>query len=88
MDDSAPESRSLEAVIEEHRDRWMEHPDVTGVGIGRCDGSPCVVLYLLRRSEDAERDLPDTVGGYPVRLEVTGRVVPRPAPDDTGGDPS
>lgn len=88
MSDTADGDRSVHDVLEQHRAEWMEHPDVTGVGVGSCDGEPCLVVYLIRRSEDVVRALPDRVDGYPVRLEVTGRVVPRPAPGDTGGEHS
>ncbi len=83
MDDGERERPSLRQVMEEHRDGWMDRPEVTGVGLGRCEGEPCIVLYLIRASEEAEEALPDSVQGYPVRLEVTGRVVPRDPPDDT-----
>lgn len=86
MDDGERERPSLREVMEEHREGWMERPEVTGMGIGRCGGEPCIVLYLVRPSEEAETTLPDSVQGYPVRLEVTGRVVPRDPPEDTAGD--
>lgn len=69
--------RSIHEVLAEHRDRWMARSEVTGTGVGRCDDRPCIVIYLLRRSAEAEAALPDTVEGYPVKLEVTGRVEPR-----------
>jgi hypothetical protein len=86
MNDGEREGATLRQVMEEHRDGWMARPEVTGMGIGRCDGEPCIVLYLIRRSEEAEAALPDSVQGYPVRLEVTGRVVPRDPPADTAGE--
>lgn len=73
--------RSIHEVLEAHREDWMVRPEVTGTGIGRCDEQPCIVVYLLRSGPDVEAALPDTVEGYPVRLEVTGRVEPR----DGGG---
>lgn len=84
--DDEPEGRpSIREVMAAHRDAWMARPDVTGMGIGRCDGEPCIVVYLIRRTEDVEEAIPPRVSGYPVRLEVTGRVVPREPPDDADG---
>lgn len=83
MEDTSEARPSIRDVMDMHRDTWMDRPEVTGVGVGRCDGEPCIVLYLIRPTDAAERDLPDSVEGYPVRLEVTGRVVPRRPPDDT-----
>lgn len=76
--------RSIAEVVAAHRDAWMDRPEVTGVGIGRCEGTPCIVLYLLRRTDELEASLPDSVEGHPVRLEVTGRVEPRRPPDGEG----
>lgn len=64
--------RTIHEALAAHREAWMARPEVTGVGIGRCGADPCIVIYLLRRSEAAEAALPDSVDGHPVRLEVTG----------------
>lgn len=71
----------IHEVMARHRDAWMERSDVVGTGIGRCEGEPCVVIYLRRRTEEAEDALPDCVEGYVVRLEETGRVTPRGGED-------
>lgn len=86
MDESETGRPSIRQVMDRHREDWMARPEVTGMGIGRCEGEPCIVLYLIRESEEAERALPDSVGSYPVRLEVTGRIVPRTPPEDTADD--
>lgn len=78
--------RSIHEVLEEHRETWMARPEVTGTGIGRCEGDPCIVLYLLRRTEAVQEAVPDSVDGHPVRLEVTGRIEPRSGPADTAGE--
>lgn len=85
--DRGPDPRPpIREVLEEHRDAWLERPEVNGVGIGRCEGEPCIVLYLIRRTDGVEAALPDSVDGYPLRLEVTGRMEPRQPPEDTAGD--
>ena len=86
VNEGAGPRASIREVMEAHRDEWMSRPGVTGMGLGRCDGEPCIVLYLLRRTEALASELPDTVEGYPVRLEVTGGFEARPPPGDTGGN--
>ena len=78
--------RSIGDVVAAHRDAWMKRPEVTGVGIGRCEGEPCIVLYLLRRTDELEASLPASVEGHPVRLEVTGRIEPRRPPEADAGE--
>jgi hypothetical protein len=75
--DTSGPGAPVEEVLDRHREAWMARPEVTGTGIGLCDGRPCLVVYLLRRTKEVEAFLPDTVEGHPVRLEVTGRVEPR-----------
>ncbi len=84
MTPDAEPDRSVHEVLAEHREGWMARPEVTGTGIGRCDGAPCIVVYLRRHTPEVEEALPDTVGGHPVRLEVTGRFEPRAGPGAAG----
>lgn len=79
--------RAIEDVVADRRDAWMARPEVTGVGVGRREGTPCIVLYLRRRTDEIEASLPEVVEGHPVRLVVTGRVEPgeRPAAEPAEG---
>lgn len=79
-DTTVPE-RTIQQVMGEHGNRWMVRPEVTGMGIGRCEGELCIVVYLARELSEDDEPLPERVEGYTVRTEVVGRVVPR------GGDP-
>lgn len=69
----AGDRRSIHDVLADRREAWMARPEVTGLGVGRCGEEPCIVVYLLRSTPEAEEAFPDTVEGHPVRLEVTGR---------------
>lgn len=79
--------RSIHEALAAHREAWMARPEVTGTGIGRCGEEPCIVVYLLRRTEEVEAALPDSVGGHRVRLEVTGRFEAGGGPDGTKEEP-
>lgn len=62
----------IESVLERHRDEWMALPGVVGTGIGLCDGTPCIKLFVARPPAELVDRVPRVVGGHPVKLEPTG----------------
>ena len=69
---------SLEDVLATHTDSLMALEGVTGVGQALCEGAPCLRVYVAARTPALERELPDTLGGYPVEVVETGQIRPRP----------
>jgi hypothetical protein len=69
--------RPIEEVLEEHTPGWMEIDGVVGTGIGLCDETPCIRIFLARESEEIRRAIPEEVGGHPVDVVVTGPFRPR-----------
>lgn len=74
--------RRIEEVLREKTDEWMAVPGVVGTGLGLCDGAPCLVVLVARRTPEVEGRIPGEVDGHPVRIEVTGEFRAR---DTTGG---
>lgn len=70
------------AVQERHTPALMSMPGVVGTATGvTADGRPVIKVYT---SSDASRDLPKTLGGYPVVAEKAGpffALVQRRCPD-------
>ncbi len=64
--------KSIEQVQAEYTPKWMALPGVVGTGIGEQNGKPCIKVLLSRETPEIRREIPDTVKGYPVVLEVTG----------------
>ena len=64
--------QSITDVLTTHADRLMSVPGVVGVAEGRCDGRPCIKVYVKTKSAEALRKIPSTVGGYPVSIEESG----------------
>lgn len=60
----------LQAAQSELSRRVMNLPGVTGTAIGEKKGRPCLVVYLSDSSAGSR--IPRSVGGYPVKVEVTG----------------
>ena len=83
--DPVPE-REIEQVQEAYTPEWMELPGVVGTGIGRCDGTPCIKVFLVSPAPDTEEAIPDSVEGHPVEIEVTGPVRPRSPSDTSSSD--
>lgn len=65
-------SRSIEEVREAHTAEWMSIPGVVGTGIGKCDGVPCIKVFLGQETPESKEAIPNSVGGYRVEVEVTG----------------
>jgi len=68
---------SIEEVLGRHSADWMAISGVVGTGIGTCDGVRCLKVFVVERTPAIESRIPAGVDGYPVRVEITGRVRPR-----------
>lgn len=55
-----------------HTDSLMAIPGVVGIGLGECDGTPCIKILVAEMTEALARRLPKTLEGHPVEVEVTG----------------
>jgi hypothetical protein len=65
-------ARTIEAVLAAHNDSLMARPGVVGTAIGRCDGAPCIRIFVRDSASARDAALADRLEGYPVRVEVTG----------------
>ena len=72
-------TRPIAEVLAAHQDSLLALPGVVGVGVGECQGAPCLIVMAAKRSSELERRLPKTLEGYPVQLRVTGTFTARPA---------
>ena len=69
-------ARSIEEVLGTHTDRLLAVPGVVGVGEGRCDGQPCIKVFVARKTPDLLKAIPASLEGYPVAVEQTGELRP------------
>lgn len=72
--------KSIEEVMQEHTDEWMAMRGVSGVGIGECQGQPCIKVFVEKATRVLRRRIPATVDGYRVELVESGRFEARPPP--------
>lgn len=60
-----------------HEARLLALPGVVSVGLGRSpEGEDVIVVCLDRARPRTLAALPETLAGYPVRIEITGPVKP------------
>jgi hypothetical protein len=64
--------KSIEDVLAMHNDSLMALPGVVGTAIGRCDGAPCIRVFVRDTAAARRARLADRLDGYLVRVEVTG----------------
>lgn len=65
-------------VLAEHRAALMAVPGVMGTAIGICDGRPCVLIFVVDERARARLADRDSLGGFPVRIQISGPFQPRP----------
>ena len=69
--------RSLEQVQESHTKDLMAIPGVVGTAIGQAEnGSPAILVFVEEKTDEITRKVPTELEGYPVRIQVTGEIVP------------
>ena len=66
--------KTIEQVLAEHTDRWMEIPGVEGTAIGLHNNKPCILILTSVDSDQLRPQVPHVVQGFPVMLEATGEV--------------
>lgn len=67
-------SGSIEEALDRVTRRVIGMKGVSGTAIGTSRGKPCIKVYLERDDPDLRSRLLRRAGGFPVDVEVTGRV--------------
>ena len=78
QDNSPSPKRDINGVLRDHDKKLLAIPGVVGVYVAVLeDGkSPCLKVMLARKTPESERDIPKSIEGYPVVVEVTGEIRP------------
>ena len=66
--------KTIQDALKEGNRRLLSVPGVVGTAQGLCDGKPCIRIYVLRRTPELVRQIPDMIDGYPVVVEETGAI--------------
>jgi hypothetical protein len=68
------QTQTIEQVKEKYESELMAINGVVGVGIGECEGKPCIKVYLENDSPDLKARIPAQLDGFKVDTEVTGLI--------------
>ncbi len=74
--------KKIEEVLKEHTPALMSTPGVVGTAQGLCDGQPCIKVFAAEKTRDLEEKIPESLEGYPVMIEETGRFRALPEKKD------
>ena len=70
---STENSSAVEQMKHSYEQQLMAIEGVEGVGVGRNTlGNDAIIVYL--RTEDAKKNVPHSIGGFPVETKVTGII--------------
>lgn len=64
--------RTIAEVLRDVTDRVMSIPGVMGTAEGRCEGRPCIKIFVAKKTGEMLREIPSVVEGYPIAIEETG----------------
>ena len=70
---------TIETAQAKLTDRVMALPGVVGIGIGECEGAPCIKVFVVQKTPQLESEIPSTFEGFPVEMQVTGEIRARPS---------
>lgn len=65
---------SIELVKEQHESELMAVKGVVGVGIGECQGKPCIEVYLANETPNLKKQIPSQLNGFKVNAKVMGNI--------------
>jgi hypothetical protein len=66
--------RTIEQVLKAHTPELMALPGVVGTAQGLCEGRPCILVFVSRKTPELQKQIPKSLEGYPVILEETGEI--------------
>ena len=64
--------KNISGVLARRTGELMAVPGVVGVGEGVSRGTACIMVFVAKKDAEALRRIPDSLDGYPVRVEASG----------------
>ena len=69
--------KPIEDVLKSNQERLLAIPGVQGFYQGELEnGDECIVIMVDTLNEDNRNAFPDSLDGYPVKVEETGKIQP------------
>ena|SRR5262245_11939292 len=67
---------TITEVLKRHTEELMSIPGVVGTAVGECGGRPCIMVLVLRKTNDVTTKIPSELEGFPLVVEETGAIRP------------
>src|SRR5206468_714628 len=65
---------TIQEILKQHTVELMAIPGVVGTAIGECDGSPCIKVFVVKKTTDIMNKIPSKLDGFPIAVEETGTI--------------
>ncbi len=65
---------TIEDTLERHSAALMSVPGVVATGQGLCGDEPCIRVFVVERTPEIDRLIPETIEGYKVVVEESGEI--------------
>jgi hypothetical protein len=72
--------QTIEDVLEKRTAELMSVPGVVGTAQGLCNDEPCIRVFVIKKTPEIDRDIPDMLEGFKVVVEESGEI--RALPED------
>lgn len=66
--------KPIENVLKEHTQGLMSLPGVVGTAQSLCNDKPCIKIYVIEKTSELEKKIPNILEGYPVFIEEVGEI--------------
>ncbi len=74
QEENAMAQKAIEKVIKEHGEELMTVPGVVGMAQGLCNNKPCIKVYVIKKTPELDKKIPENIEGFPVSIEETGEI--------------
>ncbi len=65
-------TEKITEVLKRHTDELMSVPGVVGVAEGEFQGSPCIKVFVMDKTQELLRQIPETIEGFLLQIEESG----------------
>ncbi len=65
---------SIEEVISEISDQWMEINGVEGIGQGKVNDKDCILVFVRAKTPEIEKAIPGEFKGFTVQVRESGVI--------------
>ena len=62
----------IKEVLKRHTNELMSVPGVVGVAEGEFQGIPCIKVFVMDKTQELLRQIPETIEGFLLQIEESG----------------